>query len=156
MDELLRPGTGSSTPPSPGTRIHLQVQGHHHHHHHSREQGHQHHHRDDDADHGGEEGESSGGSECSDDDEDGGVLSGAIGQCAAILSGALESREAAEERRHREVMAVEERRGRARQARRDAGEQCVAGLASAVNQLAGSMLALAAAKRKGKGPAAPK
>lgn len=142
MDEL-RPGTGSSTPSA--LRSHQQEQGHPH-----RRR------REDDDDHGGgEEGESSGGSECSDDEDDG-VLSGAIGQCAAILSGALESREAAEERRHREVMAVEERRGRARQARRDAGEQCVAGLASAVNQLAGSMLALAAAKRKGKGPAAPK
>lgn len=55
-------------------------------------------------------------------------------------------------------MAVEERRGRARQARREAGEQCVAGLAAAVNQLAGSMLALAAARRNGSkgGPPAPK
>ncbi|KAM0860843.1 hypothetical protein ACQ4PT_046288 [Festuca glaucescens] len=86
-----------------------------------------------------------------DDDEDG--LNGAIGRCAAILSGALESREAAEERRHREVMAVEERRSLARQARREAGEHCMAGLAVAVSQLAGSMLALAA---KRKGPAAPK
>lgn len=54
-------------------------------------------------------------------------------------------------------MAVEERLGRARQARREAGEQCMAGLAAAVNQLAGSMLALAAAKHEDKGgPAAPK
>jgi hypothetical protein len=98
----------------------------------------------------------SGRSEYSDDDCN--VLSGAIGRCAAILSEALESRDAAEERRHREVMAVEERLGRARQARREAGEQCMAGLAAAVNQLAGSMLALAAAKHKdnGGGPAAPK
>ncbi|KAF8681734.1 hypothetical protein HU200_045169 [Digitaria exilis] len=148
VDELRRPGgTGSSTPPTPaGTRgHHRQEQGHHHHHH-----------REDNDDHGGDEGESS---ECSGDEDGGGVLSGAIGQFAAIMSGALESREAAEERRHREVMAVEERRGRARQARREAGEQCVAGLAAAVNRLAGSMLALAAAnKRRGKGggPAAPK
>uniref|UniRef100_A0ACD5W9J0 Uncharacterized protein n=1 Tax=Avena sativa TaxID=4498 RepID=A0ACD5W9J0_AVESA len=91
------------------------------------------------------------GDESSDDDEDG--LDVAIGRCAAILSGALESREAAEERRHREVMAVEERRSLARQARREAGEQCMAGLSNAVSQLAGSMLALAA---KHKGPAAPK
>ncbi|XP_037427638.1 trihelix transcription factor ASR3-like [Triticum dicoccoides] len=89
----------------------------------------------------------------SDDAEEHDELSGAIGQCAAILSGALESREAAEERRHREVMAVEERRSVARQARREAGEQCMAGLAAAVGQLAGSMLALAA---KHEGPAAPK
>jgi hypothetical protein len=91
------------------------------------------------------------GDQSSDDEEDG--LNGAIGRCAAILSGALESREAAEERRHREVMAVEERRNLARQTRREAGEQCMAGLAVAVSQLAGSMLALAA---KRKGPAAPK
>ncbi|KAI4998716.1 hypothetical protein ZWY2020_054058 [Hordeum vulgare] len=91
--------------------------------------------------------------ESSDDVEEHDELSGAIGQCAAILSGALESREAAEERRHREVMAVEERRSVARQARREAGEQCMAGLAAAVGQLAGSMLALAA---KHEGPAAPK
>ncbi|CAM0875532.1 unnamed protein product [Alopecurus aequalis] len=87
----------------------------------------------------------------SDDDEDG--LGGAIGRCAAILSEALDSREAAEERRHREMMAVEERRSLARQARREAGEHCMAGLAAAVSQLAGSMLALAG---KHKGPAAPK
>ncbi|KAL5219115.1 hypothetical protein ABZP36_019799 [Zizania latifolia] len=86
-----------------------------------------------------------------DDDDD--AMAGAIGRCAAILSVALESRDAAEERRHREVMAAEERRGRARQARRDASEQCVTGLAAAVSQLAGSMLALAAKRR---GPAAPK
>ncbi|KAM0843170.1 hypothetical protein ACQ4PT_057878 [Festuca glaucescens] len=92
------------------------------------------------------------GDQSSDDEEEDG-LNGAIGRCAAILSGALESREAAEERRHREVMAVEERRSLARQARREAGEQCMAGLAVAVSQLAGSMLALAA---KRKGPAAPK
>ncbi|KAK1645394.1 hypothetical protein QYE76_063199 [Lolium multiflorum] len=92
------------------------------------------------------------GDQSSDDDEEDG-LNGAIGRCAAILSGALESREAAEERRHREVMAVEERRNLARQTRREAGEQCMAGLAVAVSQLAGSMLALAA---KRKGPAAPK
>ncbi|KAF7044491.1 hypothetical protein CFC21_053709 [Triticum aestivum] len=91
--------------------------------------------------------------ESSDDTEEYDELSGAIGQCAAILSGALESREAAEERRHREVMAVEERRSVAKQARREAGEQCMAGLAAAVGQLAGSMLALAA---KHEGPAAPK
>lgn len=91
--------------------------------------------------------------ESSDDTEDHDELSGAIGQCATILSGALESREAAEERRHREVMAVEERRSLAQQARREAGEQCMAGLAAAVGQLAGSMLALAA---KHEGPAAPK
>ncbi|KAF7051962.1 hypothetical protein CFC21_060135 [Triticum aestivum] len=90
----------------------------------------------------------------SDDAEEHEELSGAIGQCAAILSGALESREAAEERRHREVMAVEERRSVARQARREAGEQCMAGLAAAVGQLAGSMLALAAKHEEG--PAAPK
>ncbi|OEL32546.1 hypothetical protein BAE44_0006434 [Dichanthelium oligosanthes] len=138
LDEL-RPG--SSTPSSaPGTHGHRQEQGHHH--------------REDEYDHGDDD--ESSGSEYSDDD--GEVLSGAIGRCAAILSEALESREAAEERRHREVMAVEERRGRARRARREAGEQCVAGLAAAVNQLAGSMLALAAAKHKDKGggPAAPK
>ena len=88
----------------------------------------------------------------SDEDEEDG-LGGAIGRCAAILSEALDSREAAEERRHREVMAVEERRSLARQARREAGEECMAGLAAAVSQLAGSMLALAA---KHKGPAAPK
>ncbi|XP_047085580.1 trihelix transcription factor ASR3-like [Lolium rigidum] len=92
------------------------------------------------------------GDQNSDDEEEDG-LNGAIGRCAAILSGALESREAAEERRHREVMAVEERRNFARQTRREAGEQCMAGLAVAVSQLAGSMLALAA---KRKGPAAPK
>ncbi|XP_047085644.1 trihelix transcription factor ASR3-like [Lolium rigidum] len=92
------------------------------------------------------------GDQSSDDEEEDG-LNGAIGRCAAILSGALESREAAEERRHREVMAVEERRNLARQTRREAGEQCMAGLAVAVSQLAGSMLALAA---KRKGPAAPK
>ncbi|XP_048573148.1 trihelix transcription factor ASR3-like isoform X1 [Triticum urartu] len=91
--------------------------------------------------------------ESSDDTEEHDELSGAIGQCAAILSGALESREAAEERRHREGMAVEERRSVAKQARREAGEQCMAGLAAAVGQLAGSMLALAA---KHEGPAAPK
>ncbi|XP_062213328.1 trihelix transcription factor ASR3-like [Phragmites australis] len=113
--------------PTPGTLGHHQEPGHH---------------REDDHD-----------DESSDSDD----LSGAIGQCAAILSEALESREAAEERRHREVMAMEERRGRTRQARREAGEQCVVGLASAVNQLAGSILALAAAKHKDKGgPAAPK
>jgi hypothetical protein len=95
-----------------------------------------------------------GGDESSDDDQE--VLGGAIGRCVAVLSEALQSREAAEERRHREVMAAEERRGRAVQARREAGEQCVSGLASALNQLAGSMLALAAAKHKGGGPAAPK
>lgn len=107
------------------------------------------------ARHGGHQEVHNGDDESTDDDEDedGGDLSGAIGRCAAILSGALESREAAEERRHREVMAVEERRSRARQARREAGEQCVAGLAAAVSQLAGSMLALAA---KHKDPAAPK
>lgn len=92
------------------------------------------------------------GDQNSDDEEEDG-LNGAIGRCAAILSGALESREAAEERRHREVMAVEERRNLARQTRREAGEQCMAGLAVAVSQLAGSMLALAA---KRKDPAAPK
>ena len=128
-------------PPAPGPHVHRQEQGHHH--------------REDDDDHG-RDGESSN-FERSDDEEE--VLSGAIGRCAAILSEALESREAAEERRHREVMAVEERRGRALQVRREAGEQCVAGLAAAVNQLAGSMLALAAAKHKDKGggggPAAP-
>lgn len=142
LDEQ-RPGTGSSTPPAPGTHCHYR-----------QEQGHRH--REDYGDHGG--GDESSDSECSDDDGSDEVLSGAIGRCAAILSEALESREAAEERRHREVMAVEERRGRARQARREAGEQCVAGLAAAVNQLAGSMLALAAAKHKDKGggPAAPK
>jgi hypothetical protein len=53
-------------------------------------------------------------------------------------------------------MAVEERRGHAVQARQEAGEQCVSGLASAINQLVGSMLALTAAKHKGGGPAAPK
>lgn len=134
LDEL-RPG--SSTPSAPGTHGHRQEQGRH------REE------EEEDDDESSE-------AEYSDDDYN--VLSGAIGRCAAILSEALESREAAEERRHREVMAVEERRGRARQARREAGEQCVAGLASAVNQLAGSMLALAAAKHKDKGggPAAPK
>ncbi|CAD6206111.1 unnamed protein product [Miscanthus lutarioriparius] len=136
LDEL-RPG--SSTPSAPGTHGHRQEQGRH------REEEEE----DDDDDESSE-------AEYSDDDYN--VLSGAIGRCAAILSEALESREAAEERRHREVMAVEERRGRARQARREAGEQCVAGLAAAVNQLAGSMLALAAAKHKDKGggPAAPK
>ncbi|KAG8062032.1 hypothetical protein GUJ93_ZPchr0003g17321 [Zizania palustris] len=87
------------------------------------------------------------------DDDDDDAMAGAIGRCAAILSVALESRDAAEERRHREVMAAEERRGRARQARRDASEQCVTGLAAAVSQLAGSMLALAAKRRA---PAAPK
>jgi hypothetical protein len=137
LDEL-RPG--SSTPSAPGTHGHRQEQGRH------REEEEE---EEDDDDESSE-------AEYSDDDYN--VLSGAIGRCAAILSEALESREAAEERRHREVMAVEERRGRARQARREAGEQCVAGLASAVNQLAGSMLALAAAKHKDKGggPAAPK
>ncbi|WVZ60031.1 hypothetical protein U9M48_010103 [Paspalum notatum var. saurae] len=132
LDEL-RPG--SSTPSARGTHGHHQGQGRH-------------------GDHGDE---ISSDSESSSEGYD--VLSGAIGRCAAILSEALESREAAEERRHREVMAVEERRGRARQARREAGEQCVAGLAAAVNQLAGSMLALAAAKHskdKGGGPTAPK
>ncbi|KAK3149773.1 hypothetical protein QOZ80_3AG0222540 [Eleusine coracana subsp. coracana] len=88
----------------------------------------------------------------SDDDEEGEILSGAIGRCAAILSEALESREAAKERRHRELVAAAERRGRAAQARREAGEQCVARLAAAVSQLAGSMLALAAAKQGGPGP----
>ena len=130
-------------PPAPGPHVHRQEQGRHH--------------REDDDDHG-RDGESSD-SERSDEEEEEEVLSGAIGRCAAILSEALESREAAEERRHREVMAVEERRGRALQVRREAGEQCVAGLAAAVNQLAGSMLALAAAKHKDKGggggPAAP-
>ncbi|CAL4918272.1 unnamed protein product [Urochloa decumbens] len=161
-----RPGTGSSTPssaPAPG------IHGHHH----RQEQGHRRHREGDGGDNGvggGDDDESSD-SECSGDDggeeeeeegeEEEGVLSGAIGRCAEILSEALESQEAAEERRHREVMAVEERRGRAWQARREAGEQCVAGLASAVSQLAGSMLALAAAKQKdkgggGRGPAAPK
>ncbi|XP_025792444.1 uncharacterized protein LOC112873645 [Panicum hallii] len=135
----LRPGIGSSTPPAPGTHVHRQEQGHRH--------------REDDDDHG-RDGESSD-SERSDEEEEEEVLSGAIGRCAAILSEALESREAAEERRHREVMAVEERRGRALQARREAGQQCVAELAAAVNQLAGSMLALAAAKHKDKGGAAP-
>ncbi|KAJ1294262.1 hypothetical protein BS78_01G132900 [Paspalum vaginatum] len=138
LDEL-RPG--SSTPSAPGTHAHHQGQG--------QWQGR---HRVDNGDHGDESSDSESSSEGYD------VLSGAIGRCAAILSEALESREAAEERRHREVMAVEERRGRARQARREAGEQCVAGLAAAVNQLAGSMLALAAAKHskdKG-GPTAPK
>ncbi|RLN41354.1 hypothetical protein C2845_PM01G33100 [Panicum miliaceum] len=140
LDEL-RPGTGSSTPPAPGTHVYRQEQGHRH--------------REHDDDHG-RDGESSDSERSDDDDEE--VLSGAIGRCAAILSEALESREAAEERRHREVMAVQERRGRALQARREAGEQCVAGLAAAVNQLARSMLALAAAKHKDKGgggPAAP-
>ncbi|CAL4935114.1 unnamed protein product [Urochloa decumbens] len=155
-----RPGTGtgsstpSSAPPTTGTHGGGQRQEHGHYRH-----------REGDNGAGGDE---SSDSECSGDggeEEEGGeeedVLSGAIGRCAAILSEALESQEAAEERRHREVMAVEERRGRARQARREAGEQCVAGLASAVNQLAGSMLALAAAKHKdkgggGRGPAAPK
>ncbi|EAZ28047.1 hypothetical protein OsJ_12013 [Oryza sativa Japonica Group] len=101
-------------------------------------QGHQEHDDDDDeyAHHGADE--------SSDDD---GGLGGAIGRCAAILSVALENREASEERRHREVVAAEERRGRARQARREAGEQCMAGLATAVSQLAGSMLALAAKRR---------
>uniref|UniRef100_A0A0E0KH66 Myb-like domain-containing protein n=1 Tax=Oryza punctata TaxID=4537 RepID=A0A0E0KH66_ORYPU len=108
-------------------------------------QGHQeHHHDDDEYAHHGADGSS-------DDDDDG--LGGAIGRCAAILSVALENREASEERRHREVIAAEERRGRARQARREAGEQCMAGLAAAVSQLAGSMLALAAKRR---GPADPK
>ena len=124
-------------PPAPGPHVHRQEQGRHH--------------REDDDDHG-RDGESSD-SERSDEEEE--ILGGAIGRCAAILSEALESREAAEERRHREVMAVEERRGRALQVRREAGEQCVAGLAAAVNQLAGSMLALAAAKHKDKGGAAP-
>ena len=36
-------------------------------------------------------------------------------------------------------------------ARREAGEQCVAGLAAAMSQLAGSKLALAAAKHKDEG-----
>ncbi|CAN6281992.1 unnamed protein product [Urochloa humidicola] len=139
-----RPGTGSSTPssaPTTGKQAH----------HRQEQQGHR------NRDHGG--GDESSDSECSGDgvgeeeEEEEDVLSGAIGRCAEILSEALESREAAEERRHREVMAVEERRGRARQARREAGEQCVAGLAAAVNQLAGSMLALAAAKHKDNGGA---
>ncbi|CAN6298335.1 unnamed protein product [Urochloa humidicola] len=151
-----RPGTGSNTPSS------AQATGTHAHQHRQEQQGHGH--RDHGCGGGGDEDESSD-SECSGDGggeegEEEDVLSGAIGRCAAILSEALESREAAEERRHREVMAVEERRGRARQARREAGEQCVAGLAAAVNQLAGSMLALAAAKHKdngggARGPAAP-
>ncbi|XP_066386539.1 trihelix transcription factor ASR3-like [Miscanthus floridulus] len=138
LDEL-RPG--SSTPSAPGTHGHRQEQGRH---------------REEEEEEEEDDDDESSEAEYSDDDYN--VLSGAIGRCAAILSEALESREAAEERRHREVMAVEERRGRARQARREAGEQCVAGLAAAVNQLAGSMLALAAAKHKDKGggPAAPK
>ncbi|KAG8062026.1 hypothetical protein GUJ93_ZPchr0003g18219 [Zizania palustris] len=108
--------------------------------------GHQQHQGNDDvhADEGSDE-------DVEDDDDD--AMAGAIGRCAAILSVALESRDAAEERRHREVMAAEERRGRARQARRDASEQCVTGLAAALSQLAGSMLALAAKRRA---PAAPK
>ncbi|KAL6637567.1 hypothetical protein ACP70R_025139 [Stipagrostis hirtigluma subsp. patula] len=130
LDELQ---PGSSTPAPGGPRGHHRDQGHY------------------PGDHGDD-------SSTDDEDEDEEVvLSGAIGRCAAILAEALESREAAEERRHREVMAAEERRGRARQARREAGAQCVAGLAGAVSQLAGSMLALAAAKNKHKGgPAAPK
>ncbi|KAL6893623.1 hypothetical protein ACP4OV_007721 [Aristida adscensionis] len=131
LDELQ---PGSSTPAPGGTHGHEGQAGH----------------RDDDDD----------GSSDEDDDpaEEDAIVSGAIGRCAAILSEALESREAAEERRHREVMAAKERRGRARQARQEAGAQCVAGLAGAVNQLAGSMLALAAAKGKHTGgpPAPPK
>ncbi|CAN6287309.1 unnamed protein product [Urochloa humidicola] len=151
-------GTGSGTPSSTAPTTtgthggHRQEQEHSH-----REGGGESSDSECSDDGGGEEEE-----EAEEEDEAEEVLSGAIGRCAAILSEALESREAAEERRHREVMAVEERRGRARQARREAGEQCVAGLAAAVSQLAGSMLALAAAKHKDKGgggargPAAPK
>jgi hypothetical protein len=139
LDEL-RPGSGTPSAPA-GTHACRQGQGRH-----GEEEE-----EEDDGD------ESSAESETEYSDDDYNVLSGAIGRCAAILSKALESREAAEERRHREVMAAEERRGRARQERREAGEQCVAGLAAAVNQLAGSMLALAAAKHEDKGgPAAPK
>ncbi|AQK63899.1 Trihelix transcription factor ASR3 [Zea mays] len=139
LDEL-RPGSGTPSAPA-GT--------------HACRQGRQGRHGEEEEEDDGDESSAESETEYSDDDYN--VLGGAIGRCAAILSEALESREAAEERRHREVMAAEERRGRARQERREAGEQCVAGLAAAVNQLAGSMLALAAAKHEDKGgPAAPK
>ncbi|TVU45779.1 hypothetical protein EJB05_05281, partial [Eragrostis curvula] len=162
------PPARSSTPPASGMHWHLQQEhgtppasGTRSFHHHQEERGRRR--GEDDRSDGGSSDDDAGSGEEEEEEEDA-VLSGAIGRCAAILSDALESREAAEERRHREVMAVEERRGRALHARREAGEQCVAGLANAVNQLAGSMLALAAAKRNdatgghgpGPGPGAPK
>ncbi|KAF0910035.1 hypothetical protein E2562_001275 [Oryza meyeriana var. granulata] len=138
LDNQPPGGSSTSTPPASGRQSHQE-------------------HHDDEYDHGADESSDDVGDEDEDededDDDDDDDLGGAIGRCAAILSVALENREASEERRHREVMAVEERRGRARQARREAGEQCMAGLAAAVSQLAGSMLALAA---KHRGPAAPK
>ena len=128
LDEL-RPGSGTPSAPA-GTHACRQGQGRHG--------------EEEEEEEDGDESSAESETEYSDDDYN--VLGGAIGRCAAILSEALENREAAEERR-----------GRARQERREAGEQCVAGLAAAVNQLAGSMLALAAAKHEDKGgPAAPK
>lgn len=79
-------------------------------------------------------------------------LSSAISKSASILSEALLACEEKEERRHRELINVEERKLKIEESKTDISRQGINGLTAAVNKLATSILALASDRN----PSAPK
>ncbi|RWR81924.1 trihelix transcription factor ASR3-like protein isoform X2 [Cinnamomum micranthum f. kanehirae] len=80
-------------------------------------------------------------------------LSSAISKSASILSEALLACEEKEERRHRELINVEERKLKIEESKTDISRQAINGLTAAVNKLATSILALASERRN---PSAPR
>ncbi|KAJ8631267.1 hypothetical protein MRB53_024590 [Persea americana] len=79
-------------------------------------------------------------------------LSSAISKSASILSEALLQCEEKEDRRHKELINVEERKLKIEELKTDISSQAINGLTAAVNKLATSILALASDRN----PSAPK
>ncbi|XP_029121186.1 uncharacterized protein [Elaeis guineensis] len=79
-------------------------------------------------------------------------LSSAISKSASILAEAFQASEDKEERRHKDLMRIEERKAKIEQSKAEISIQSMEGLATAINQLASSILGSLADK----GPAAPK
>ncbi|XP_072957836.1 uncharacterized protein [Typha angustifolia] len=79
-------------------------------------------------------------------------LRSSISKCASILAEAIQEGETKEENRHRDLLSIEERKAKLEESKSDISMQSMAGLATAINKLASSILGLASDK----GPAPPK
>ncbi|GER40987.1 homeodomain-like superfamily protein [Striga asiatica] len=71
-------------------------------------------------------------------------LGSAISKSASVIAGAIQSCEEREERRHREMMSIHERRLRIEESKAEINRQGINGLVDSINKLANSIFALAA------------
>lgn len=73
-------------------------------------------------------------------------MGNAIRKSASIIAEALEACEEREERRHREVVSLHERRLKIEESNTEINRQGINGLVDAINKLANSIMALASHK----------